>query len=86
MNVRRRFFIERIAGIWNSLPPSILEWNELFCFYSQPHGITGTHFTSHRGQEVELAWLAGYAMITVLVLPTDRYMGEKQTELETENK
>ena len=32
MNVRRHFFTERIAVIWNSLPPSIVDFRSLSSF------------------------------------------------------
>ena len=33
MNVRRHFFTERIALIWNSLPPSVVDFRTLLGLY-----------------------------------------------------
>ena len=32
VNVRRHFFTERIALIWNSLPPSVVDFKSLLSF------------------------------------------------------
>ena len=39
MNVRRHFFAERIAPVWNSLPPAVADFRSLPLFQETIYGI-----------------------------------------------